>query len=263
MKKGLVVITGATSGIGKEFAIQLAQKGYDLLITGRRVKELEKSVKEIKMKTNVNVESYIVDLAINNELEKFIKYIEEKQNIEFLVNNAGHGAERAFTEDSYNNQLEMINVHIIATVHLCHSIIKIMKRNKKGHIINVSSMASFNSFPSSAMYCSTKAFLTNFSQSLAMEVKRDNINVQVLCPGFTRTYFHSRLNMDEKKLKNKGLIRWMTTDKVVKESLDNIEKDLKVIVIPGISNKIVYQLSRFIPKSIYYKFAIKGWQLID
>ncbi|MPQ42682.1 SDR family NAD(P)-dependent oxidoreductase [Clostridium tarantellae] len=263
MKDKLAIITGGTSGIGKEFANQLAEKGYNILITGRRIKELEKVAEEIRNKTKVNVETYIIDLAIDNEVEEFMIYLEKKNNIEFLVNNAGHGAEKSFTDDKYENQLEMINLHIIATVKLCHGLIKIMKKNKKGYIVNVSSVAAFNTFPSSAMYCSTKAFLINFSQSLAMEVKKYHIKVQGLCPGFTRTHFHSRLKMDENILKNKGLIRWMTTNKVVNISLNNIEKDLKVIVIPGISNKFIYHLNKFIPKSIYYKFAIKGWELME
>ena len=152
---------------------------------------------------------------------------------------------------------------MLVTMKLCHSLSKKMKENNKGYIINVSSMAGFNVFPSSAMYCSTKAFLISFTQCLAMELLENNIKVQCLCPGFTRTDFHSKLNMEESKLQNKGFVRWMSTREVVEISLKNINKKLNVIVIPGFCNKFLYFVSKFTPRWLYYKVAIKGWELMD
>lgn len=263
MKNKIAVITGATSGIGKEFANALATKGYDLIITGRRKNKLNKVAQGIELNTGVTVKAYIVDLTKEVEFSKFIIEIQKQDNIEYLVNNAGYGAEDSFTDGNYESQLDMLKVHVMSTMKLCHSVIKQMKKNKKGYIINVSSMAGFNTFPSSAMYCSTKAFLINFSQCLAMEVEKQNITVQVLCPGFTRTDFHSKLQMDDNMLKNKGLVRWMSTKQVVDISLKNIHKNLKVIVIPGFSNKLLYFISKFVPRNLYYKVAMKGWELMD
>lgn len=259
----VAVITGATSGIGKEYAFQLAKEGYDLIIVGRRVERINEVAKEIKDKFKIEVSIEILDLTNDFEFNDFVERLEEKDNIEFLVNNAGYGADDSFTRDEYNKQLDMAKVHMLVTMKLCHSISKQMKKNNKGYIINVSSMAGFNVFPSSAMYCSTKAFLISFSQSLAMELIGNNIKVQCLCPGFTRTDFHSKLNMEENKLKNKGLVRWMSTKAVVEISLKNIDKKLKVIVIPGVCNKILYFVSKFTPRWLYYKVAIKGWELMD
>lgn len=258
----LAVVTGATSGIGKEFSRRLAEKGYDLIVVGRREKLLEKVALDIEKDFNVKVETKILDLANNEKLDAFIKYIKEK-DIEFLVNNAGHGAKDTFTRDELSSQVEMINVHILASVKLCHVVAEKMKQRKKGYIINLSSIASFNSFPTSGMYCATKGFLTSFSQSLALELDEYNIRVQALCPGFTRTDFHEKLKMDENRLKNKGVVKWMTPREVVSISLDNINKRLKVIVVPGLGNKIMCTASRFSPKFIYYKIAAKGWKLLD
>lgn len=130
-----------------------------------------------------------------------------------------------------------------------------------GYIINVSSLASFNTFPTSAMYCATKSFLTSFSQSLAMELNKYNIRVQALCPGFARTDFHSKLEINESKLMNKGIVRWMSAENVVNYSLREIDKELKVIFIPGFWNKVIYQCLKIIPKGIYYKVASRGWDL--
>ena len=179
------------------------------------------------------------------------------------MNNAGYGADDSFTRDEYSKQYDMAKVHMLVTMKLCHSLSKKMKENNKGYIINVSSMAGFNVFPSSAMYCSTKAFLISFTQCLAMELLENNIKVQCLCPGFTRTDFHSKLNMEESKLQNKGFVRWMSTREVVEISLKNINKKLKVIVIPGFCNKFLYFVSKFTPRCLYYKVAIKGWELMD
>lgn len=257
------LITGATSGVGKEFAIKLASMGYNLIILGRRAEKLNEVSRYIQDKFNVKVEVKILDLTNDYEFEDFILELEKREDIEFLVNNAGYGADDSFTRDKYSKQLDMAKVHMLVAMKLCHSISKKMKKNKKGYIVNVSSMAGFNVFPSSAMYCSTKAFLISFSQCLAMELAGDNIKVQCLCPGFTRTDFHSKLNMDENKLQNKGLVRWMSAKEVVEISLKSINKKLKVIVIPGFCNKILYFVSKVTPKWIYYKVAIKGWELMD
>ncbi len=258
----IAVITGATSGIGKEFSERLANMGYDLIIVGRREEIIKKVSKDIEKKYGVNVETKILDLSNNESLIEFIDFINKKDNIEYLVNNAGHGAIDTFTKDNIENQVEMINVHVIAAVRLCHTIANKMKKRKKGYIINLCSIASFNTFPTSGMYCATKGFLSSFSQSLALELKEYGVKVQALCPGFTRTDFHEKLNMDKNILKNKGIVKWMTPKEVVDISLNNINKS-KIIVVPGLGNKIMCLASRFAPRFIYYKIALKGWKLLD
>lgn len=262
MKK-TAIITGATSGIGKEFSLRLGEKGYNLILIGRREKLLKEVANNIEQNFKVKVEINILDISNEQELEGFINKISSYNNIEFLINNAGHGAEDSFTKDSIENQIEMINVHIMASVKLAYVVANKMKKNKKGYIINLSSLASFNAFPTSGMYCGTKSFLTRFSESLALELLNYNIKVQALCPGFTKTDFHSKLKMDENKLQNKGLVKWMIPKEVVDISLKNIDKKLKVIVIPGFYNKIMYIVSKMTPKFIYYKVALKGWKLLD
>lgn len=259
----IAVITGATSGIGKEFSRSLAKKGYSLILLGRREQILKEVANDIEKEFKVKVDINILDITNKNDLDIFIDKVSKYSNIEFLINNAGHGAENSFTKDNIENQIEMIDVHVVATVKLTYAIANIMKKNKKGYIINLSSLASFNAFPTSGMYCGTKSFLTRFSECLALELLESNIKVQALCPGFTRTDFHEKLEMDENKLKNKGLIRWMMPEEVVDISLKNIEKNLKVIVIPGLCNKVIHIISKMIPRIIYYKVALKGWKLLD
>lgn len=262
MDNKFALVTGATSGLGKEFSVRLAERGYSLIIIGRRKELLSKLKEYIEDKYNVLVIERIMDLTDDEKVNSLVNEIDEKYDIEFLVNNAGHGAEDSFIEDKLENQEEMIGVHILSSVRLCHKIGNEMKKKNKGYIINVSSLASFNVFPTSAMYCATKSFLTSFTQSLAMELDKYNIRVQCLCPGFVRTDFHSKLGMNESKLRNKLIVRWMIPKDVVKISLKSLNKRLNVLVIPGFWNKVIYQCLKIIPKRLYYKLSSKGWDLL-
>ncbi|MEG0295790.1 MAG: SDR family oxidoreductase [Clostridium sp.] len=262
MNNKVAIITGATSGIGKEYSRLLASKGYNLILVGRRIEIITKVARDIEDEFNVYVETKILDLTNKQSFNNFANEIESRNDIEMLINNAGYGAEASFTEDTFENQDDMVNVHIKATIKLCHIVSKQMKKNKSGKIINVCSLAAFNVFPTSAMYCATKMFLVSFSQSLAMELNKYNIRVQALCPGFTRTDFHAKLDMDESKLKSKGIVRWMYPQEVVEYSLSKIDKELKVIIIPGFLNRVTYHLVKFIPKNVYYKVASRSWDLL-
>lgn len=254
----LALITGATSGIGQEYAIQLAHRGYNLIITGRRKNLLEKVGRSLQVAYKVNVTVCVVDFTDSKAFEAFVAFVESLESVDFLVNNAGYGLENAFTKCAYETNEEMIKVHLLATTKLCHVVAKKMKTNQSGYIVNVSSLAGFITLPNSAMYCATKAYLINFSGSLALELQNDCIKVQALCPGFTHTDFHSKLALPKAKLKSTGIIRWMSAQDVVQASLDALNKNLQVIVVPGICNKILYTLNHLLPKKLYYKGALIG-----
>ena len=151
----------------------------------------------------------------------------------------------------------MVQVHINAMLQLTHKVIPRMIKNGKGFIINVSSVAAFLASPQHELYCSTKAFINVFSESLAMSLKDHHIKVQSLCPGLTRTDFHQKLNWNPENLKNRGLAKWMTPDFVVQKSIAALNKN-KVIVIPGMIYKLLYFSLKILPRSIYYFLAIKS-----
>ncbi len=243
------LITGATSGIGREYAIQLAKEGYNLIITGRRQALLEEVAYYISQRYGVKVNLCIVDFINNLQRQNFIQYISE-QEIDILVNNAGYGAEAKFSEDDYTNQEDMIKVHILTSTELMHVVLPHMKINSNGEIINVSSLAGFLKLPGSEMYCATKSYLTSFSLSLALEVEKYNIRVQALCPGFVHTDFHKKLGYDLAKCRDIGPVRWMDTDTVVKTSRQYIKKNTP-LCIPGMSNQLFYHLLHVIPFSAY------------
>lgn len=246
----IALITGATSGIGKEFAYSFARLGYDLIITGRRKDEISSVASYLRNKYHITVDVIMADLSVRNDLNRLLKFIDNKKRIEMLVNNAGYGLSEKFAEDHINHQLKMLKVHVTAPLLLIHKVLPQMIRQGKGSIINVTSLAAFTPNSDNAMYTSTKSFLTNFTESLFMDLNRYGIRIQCLCPGFARTDFHNKLN-SKKELVNSRFINWMNPSDVVACSLHCLETG-KIICIPGVANRIIAGLISLLPRRFYY-----------
>jgi len=255
MQNKYAIVTGATSGIGKEFALAFAKKRLNLLITGRREDLLQRFALNLTKKYGVKVIVSIGDLSEKEYLDNLCEKIKELEDIEYLVNNAGYGNRDSFFEDNFETQEKMLNVHIYALTKIVHTVGKIYKKQNYGNIINVSSLASFFPIPTGEFYASTKMFINSFSESIYIDLRDNNIKVQSLCPGFTYTDFHRKLNIEDNKRKDKFLIRWMTTKEVVEISLKKLKNKDKVIVVPGKTNYILYLISKILPKWLYYKKA--------
>ena len=249
MANKLAIITGASSGIGKSFAYQLAEKGYDLLLMGRREELLKSICLDIESKFQKNVEYLVIELADKNTRRVLVERILNSE-VDILVNNAGFGLKNDFLE--IEGSIDMINVHNEATVELTFSAIKSMIERKSGAIINVSSIAGFLLSPNDVMYCATKAFLISFTESLHLKLKNYNIKLQALCPGFTRTDFHERIGYD----KNDPIFKsFMSPDEVVKTSLRYLDKG-KVICIPGLTYKLGKLIISLMPRRLLYKSVL-------
>ncbi|HUI91259.1 MAG TPA: SDR family oxidoreductase [Chitinivibrionales bacterium] len=247
----LALITGATSGIGKSFAESLASQGYDLVITGRRRQILEKFAAELESHYGTSVKVVIADFGEKKDLDGLISLVKSLARIDILINNAGFGLKNAFAIESPENIGRMIQVHAAATVLMTHAALPRMIAAKKGVIINVSSLAAVLPLPGSEIYSATKSFLNGFSKSLSLSLRRQGIKVQALCPGFTRTDFHAKLDLAPAQLKNAGPVRWMSSDDVVAESLAALKKGKKIVVVPGFWNKALYLFIRFVPWGFY------------
>ncbi|MBN2274582.1 MAG: SDR family NAD(P)-dependent oxidoreductase [Bacteroidales bacterium] len=251
----IVIITGATSGIGKAFAHHFARQGYDLLITGRRRSIINSVAHEIRREYGVQVKVVIADLAVKEDLSSFLQIIDRQRNIEVLVNNAGYGMNRGFSEDEIGHQLAMMNVHVNAPLILIHKVLPQMIKKRNGTIINVSSMAAYFPASGSVMYTSTKSFLKSFSESLFLDVGRYGIRVQCLCPGFTNSDFHRDLNIQINRINN-GLLPFMEPSDVVQYSVKCLEKG-RVVCVPGFINRLLIILLSVIPRSLYYRFSLR------
>jgi hypothetical protein len=250
MERKTALITGATSGIGRVFADRFAERGYDLIITGRRKKIIDEAAEEISKKFGVTVKVIIAELSEENGIKKVMDAIKKSGSIDALVNNAGFGGkENLFHKVSIDSQIKMIQVHISATVRLTHAVIPGMINNGEGIIINVSSVGAFFPMPGNSIYGSTKAFLNVFSESIHTELKDKGIKIQALCPGFTSTDFHKQMGIDE-KIKN-DVKHWMSPEDVVDGSLKALDKN-KIIYIAGLRNRLLCVVPVILPKKFYY-----------
>ncbi len=225
------VVTGASSGIGKAYAEKLASLGYDLVITGRR-KDLLKELKlNLAEKYKINVDVKIVEFSSKDEVIKFCLFLNRRDDIYVLVNNAGFGTEGYFGAENTSDQIKMLDVHVYASVLSVQAVLTKMKERKSGVIINVASVAAFLPLPGNVMYSATKNFLLMFSESLQMEVQKYGIYVQALCPGFTRTDFHSRIGFDTSKISSR-LFKWKAPEDVVEKSWKCVSRG-KVVCVTG------------------------------
>ena len=238
MKFSKALITGASSGIGAEYAHQLAEAGTSLILVARNKDRLTSLSEELAQRYHNPVQNFEVigaDLSTTDGIEKVSRHIQATPDLDFLINNAGYGSRGKFMDNPEKNQMDMIYVHVIAATGLTRAALPAMIARKKGAIINVSSIAGFFPVPGNTMYCATKSYLTFFSESLQNELIDSGIFIQALCPGLTHTEFHARMKMDQSKLR-KG--PWMTTKQVVDISLRYLGSG-RVVVVPGFPNRLI------------------------
>ena len=239
--KKLALITGASSGIGEEFALQLARDGYDLILVARNQEKLESLKRELERLYLVKIENIVADLSKVEEIKLVENFLIGLDKIDLLINGAGFGLPGKFVETDIEKQIEMINVHVISSVRLTRAVLPKMISQKSGAVINIASLSAF--LPLGPTYSATKAYLVIFSQSLQDELEGVGIKIQALCPGFTYTGFHDRDGFQNFNRSSIPGFLWMRKEQVVKESLEMLKKN-KVICIPGIINKIIVKIMK-------------------
>ena len=238
------LITGASSGIGKDMAYYLSSIGYDLILVARRRSVLEK----IKKDLNQKVTTIALDLANEKNVYKLYEMV-KNENIDMLINNAGFGLLGAFYQTSIIEELEMVNLNIKTPHILTKLFLKKFLQNDKGIILNVASTAAFYSGPNMSTYYATKNYLLRLSLAIYEELKemKSNVQISVLCPGPTDTEFNERA-------KAKFMIKSLSSSYVAKYAIDKaIKKEL--IIIPGLLNKLTVLSSKFLPETIKLKIV--------
>lgn len=239
--KNIAVITGATSGLGTEYARQLAEMNYDLLLVARRENMLQEVKREIESRSGVNVEYLVCDLAQAGEVRQLESRLESMDNLEVMVNNAGFGRESGFPNVNADDEEEMIRVHAVSLMRLSRSSLVPMCKRRKGYLINVASVAAFLHGKNSAEYCATKAYVLSLSKSIQSDVAGHGVRVQALCPGFTHTGFHDTAAMKAsfRKDTTPGFL-WLSAPFVVRSSLRSIRGFWhRVVCIPSFRYKFL------------------------
>ena len=231
------LITGASSGIGRDIARYLSTLGYDLVIVARRKENLEILKKEL----NTNVEIVCLDVS---EKENCIKLFDEHKDIDILVNNAGFGLFGHFDSTDLQKELSMIDTNIVAVHILTKLYVQEMEKRDSGYILNVASIAGFMSGPLMATYYATKNYVVSLSRAIRKELKKEksNVKISVLCPGPVKTEFNDVAGV-------RFCIRGVTSKYVAKYAIDKMLKG-KEIILPSFTIKCVKFLSKISPDNL-------------
>ena len=231
------LITGASSGIGRDMARYLSKLGYDLVIVARNKEALE----NLKNELNTNVEVIAMDLC---DKENCYKLYEQAKDIDILINNAGFGVFGHFVETDLDKEVSLIQTNIIAVHILTKLYLKDMVKKNKGHILNVASIAGFMPGPLMATYYASKNYVVSLTRAINKELKKSksNVKMSLLCPGPVNTNFNNVANV---RFKVKGL----SSEYVAKYAVDKMLKG-KLVIVPGLLIKIAKVLAKISPTAI-------------
>ena len=243
----VALVTGASAGLGVEFARQLSKRGHRLVLAARRKERLEELAKKLG-----NARAVAIDLSKANAALKLMNDLTANGEIvDLLVNNAGFGLIGQFAELDAKREREMVDLNVGVLTDLCRAVAPDMIERRSGGIINVASTAAFQPGPKMAVYFATKAFVLSLTEALHEELKPHGIKVSCLCPGPTRTEFG-----DVAGFGGNGLF-----DRVAMNAAEVVETGLKgldsnhAVVVPGWTNKVVAASTRFAPRPIVRKIA--------
>jgi short-subunit dehydrogenase len=234
------LVTGATAGIGAAFARQLAERGDDLVLVARDVARLQ----ELADSLPVEVEVLPADLADDDGCAR----VEDRcrRGVDLLVNNAGLGTKGAFHQVPVEDEEHLLRLNVRAVLRLTHAALPSMVEAGCGGVLNVSSVAGFAPGSRGSTYSASKAWVTNFSESLHLQYAPAGVQVMALCPGFTRTEFHARADMDVSGIPGP---LWLDADDVVRTALADLAAG-KAISVPGLQYKAIVAASRLVPTSM-------------
>jgi hypothetical protein len=231
------LVTGASSGLGAEFSHQLARHCEEIILTGRQREPLEELASALEQE-NVKCRILVEDLSTTIGIAQLVETIRQQGPLDYLVNNAGFTTIGPYSEQHPASQEAMVSLHINAPMQLTLAALGGMTAQGHGCIINVSSLAALAPFGGLAVYSGTKSFLNSFSLALQQEVQSQGIKIQCLCPGYTRTGFHTTryfADFDAATIPEK---HWMDADAVVTASLAALQQDdSQVIIVPGANNR--------------------------
>lgn len=252
MANETVLITGASSGIGRELAGLFARDRSDLVLVARREDRLIELAEMLRSEFGVDVFILPMDLSKRTAPKQvFSRLRKEKIEIDVLVNNAGFGSRGSVVELDTDLQVDMIQVNVGALTHLTRLFLPGMLQRGRGGILNVGSLAGFQPGPNLAVYYATKAYVLSFTEALSEEITDPNIKITCLAPGPVRTEFGSKSKLDDSLLFKLSL---MDAEPVAKAGYEGFRKG-KVIVIPGIKQKLTPFLVRLLPRSIVRKIV--------
>lgn len=248
---GTALITGASSGIGRDYARYLAQRDYDLVITARRAPRLNQLAKELEKAYGTKVTVIAADMAKPDTPAKLAAEIKKKKiTIDYLVNNAGYGVAESFTKSKWKTQQDMIQVMLTGLTELAHIFAADMVKRGNGYIVNVASVAAYlPGTPGNTLYGPIKAYVKSFSQSLYRELRPRGVNVVALCPGYTYTEIHDVAGTRDRMSRMPKFI-WLESPRVVREAHLSVRTSSGPVVINGAIYSALASIFSILPDNL-------------
>ena len=248
------LVTGASRGIGRALALQLARRGYDLLLVARSEDQLTELAREIGERHQRQAKVLATDLAAPAAAATVAAWAtHETSQLAVLVNNAGFGLWGRFEQLSLPEQQNMLQLNMLLPVALTHALLPALHQVPKAYILNVASTAAYQAVPSLTLYAASKAFLLSFSRGLRYELKDSNVSVSCLSPGATTTSFADRAGMGAELQATANKVS-MTAEAVAETAVAGLLAG-EVEIIPGVLNKVSAGLTSIVPKGLVEKIA--------
>ena len=248
----LALITGATAGIGHGFADELARRGHDLVLVARDAERLAAVSADLSTRHGVQVETLVADLSDRDGMQRVADRVgDDRSPVDLLVNNAGSGLADWFGTTDIADEERQLDLLVRAPMVLMDAALKSMTGGRGGAVLNVASLAAFTP---RGTYSASKAFLVNLSQWANLHHAGSGVRVTVVCPGFVRTEFHQRGQMDMSGIRP---WMWLSVEEVVREALDDLERG-KAISVPARRYKVLAAFARHAPARIVARQARRG-----
>jgi short-subunit dehydrogenase len=249
------LITGASKGIGRAIAENLAKRNINLLLVARSEGLLKEIAEELAVTYNIQAHYLAVDLSLSAASQHITNWVSENNfAVNILVNNAGYGLSGSFTKYSYQQHIDMMQVNMTVPVQLTYLLLPILQKQPASYILNIASSAAYQAVPGLSLYAATKSFVLSFSRGLKYELRNTNVSVTVACPGATDTEFAHRADVTTAKAK-KLAEQFNMQPSVVAELAINAMFAKKSEVVTGFVNKLNLFLTWLLPKKILEKAA--------
>ncbi len=240
-----VLITGASSGIGRDLASEFARDGHDVVLVARSEDKLQTAAEKLRLEYKVQADVLVHDLSKLEQVGSLVMQLSEKGlEIDTLVNNAGFGALGDFADLDVDRQTDMMMVNVVALTRLTRLLLPSMIERDRGGILNVGSIAGYQAGPRMAVYYASKAYVLSFTESLREELKDTNLHITLLAPGPTRTGFGEDSGMGDLEMFERGA---MSSKEVAAEGFRGYKAN-KDVVIPGLSNQLMATAAHILPR---------------
>lgn len=258
MERQTALITGASGGIGLEFARVFACEGYHLVLVARSEEKLQALAAELSERHGITARPIALDLSLPESPQMLFDLLAGTP-VDVLVNNAGFATYGRFAETDLQRELELLQLNMVALTHLTKLFLRPMLARRRGRILNVASTAAFQPGPLMAVYYASKAYVLSFTEAIACELQGTGVSASALCPGPTESGFQQRAAMQESRLVQGGM---MAVGPVVEAGYRGLMAG-QTVIVPGLTNQIGSILPRLVPRTWVARLVMRLQERVD